>query len=327
MVPWLSILIPVYNVQDYLVECLVSVVKQCDSQIEIIVLDDKSTDGSLRVLNEFAASSHHPLKILQHPTNMGLSAARNSLLESAEGEYIWFLDSDDALNDGAVAELQSVVRQHSPELVLCDYRIWRTEGSSTYGKAKKERHVKTFAGPANELMSNPDQLFIGMYTHGKLHSWSKIAKRSLWAGDLQFPKGKYFEDMVVTPRLALRATTFYYSPSVWVLYRQREGSILAVPNPKKIDDMSSGVEGVLDLWVAKHPRLSAEAKFKFILYCVKVYFFTVKELKRIGLNNDERVEHYRASLLRNIKIDKLSLMRLYLIRGEFFRLFKLMRYI
>lgn len=327
MVPWLSILIPVYNVQDYLVECLASVVKQCDVQIEIIVLDDQSTDDSLRILNDFAASSHHPLKILQHPTNMGLSAARNSLLESATGEYIWFLDSDDALNDGAVAQLRSIVQQHSPELVLCDYRIWRPGGNSISRKAKKEHHVKCFAGPANQLLTNPDQLFMGMYTHGKLHSWSKISKRSLWADGLQFPEGKYFEDMVVTPRLALRAASFYYSPSVWVLYRQREGSILAMPNSKKIDDMSSGIEGVLDLWVAKHPRLSAEAKFKFILYCVKIYFFTVKELKKIGLYNIERIEHYRASLLKNIKIDKFTLMRLYLIKGEFFRLLKLMRYI
>ncbi|HEY8940494.1 MAG TPA: glycosyltransferase family 2 protein, partial [Cellvibrio sp.] len=89
--PWLSVLIPVYNVADYVVECLESIVLQSIPGIEIIAVDDCSTDNSLAILQDFAQNSLVPIKILQHPHNRGLSAARNSLLDAASGDYVWFI--------------------------------------------------------------------------------------------------------------------------------------------------------------------------------------------------------------------------------------------
>lgn len=280
MTPWLSILIPVYNVQGYLIECLQSVVQQCDSEVEVIVLDDRSTDGSSRLLNEFSANSIHPLKILQHSVNMGLSAARNTLLESASGSYLWFIDSDDVLADGALAQLKSIVENSSPDLILCDYMIWRPQDALTQRRLKRESHVKGFCGVPQTLLSNPSELFYGLYRSGKMHSWSKISKRSLWSS-LRFPEGKYFEDMVTSPRLAVEVETYYYCSSVWIKYRQRQGSILATPSVEKVKDMIDGVFGVLPLWISKYPNLNAASRFAFLCFSLKLFRFCLKELDKV----------------------------------------------
>jgi glycosyltransferase involved in cell wall biosynthesis len=323
MAAWLSILVPVYNVEDYLHECIQSVLSQCtgsqcDDNIEIIILDDQSTDNSFALMQKIAANTQVEIKLLQHEKNSGLSAARNTLMAAASGQYLWFLDSDDAMAQGAIEQLQRIVTVYSPDLIMCDYSLWYAE---------KSLHVTSFGGHKNKLRSNPIQLFSGLYKKGKLHSWSKIVKRELWPSDLSFPEGKYFEDMTVTPRLALHINTYYYTPTVWIQYRQRAGSILAVPSLKKIDDMTSGVEGVLEAWLKKYPAISLTARLVFIVYCVKVYFFALKELKKIDLYHAEKIEHYLNILLKNVQCTRLQLVWLLLIKGDIVKLLKLLPYI
>jgi glycosyltransferase involved in cell wall biosynthesis len=332
MTAWLSILIPVYNVEEYLNECIQSVLSQCvlpqhASDIEIILLDDQSTDNSFELMKKIATNTPISIKILQHEKNSGLSAARNSLIAAASGQYVWFLDSDDALTLGAIEQLRKIVSAHSPDLVICDYCLWHAEVNCALKHRKKDLHITSFDGPEHNLLSNPIQLFTGLYRKGKLHSWSKIFKRALWSSGLKFPEGKYFEDMTVTPRLALHVNTYYYTPTVWIKYRQRAGSILAVPSLKKIDDMTSGVEGVLDLWLKKCPTMSLSARFVFVRYCVKVYFFTIIELKKIDFYNAEKVELYRNTLLKNVQCTRLQLAWLLLIKGDIVKLLKMLPYL
>ncbi len=318
MTPWLSVLIPVYNVQDYLVECLVSVIKQCDSQIEIIVLEDQSTDNSLRVLNDFAASSHHPLKILQHSTNMGLSAARNSLLESAAGDYLWFIDSDDVLADGAIRQLKNIVENYSPDLIMCDFMIWRPHDIVAPKRLRRESHINGFSGKTRQLLNNPSELFHGLYKSGKMHAWSKISKRNLWSSSLRFPQGKYFEDMVTSPRLAAEVTTYYYCPEVWVKYRQRQGSIVTTPTVGKVNDMIDGLLGVLPLWLRKYPSLSPAAQFAFLCFCLRMFRFCLKELSYLNKVADVRSVRIRArmQLYKAVGMNKWQLSMVFLKRRD-----------
>ena len=327
MNPWLSILIPVYNVEAYLEECVESVLSQCDASIEIIILDDRSTDGSFQLINRIVKNSSHVIKIIQHEENCGISAARNSLVAAATGEYLWFLDSDDALTPGAVAQLHNIVQEYSPDLVMCDYRIWRADAKALMQSWVQERHIHTFAGAAGVLLSNPMELFAGLYKKGKLHCWSKISKRTLWLTGLKFPEGKYYEDMVTTQQLALSVKNYFYIPNVWVLYRRRAGSILTTPSIKKIEDMSTGVSGVLDAWIKRYPDMDAATRFVFISYCVKVYIFTIKELRKIGQLNPETLSVYRLRLYEDIKINKYTLIKQFFLHGNPFRLLKCWRFL
>lgn len=322
--PWLSILIPVYNVRPYLADCFRSVLAQVDAGVEIIVLDDQSTDDSLAYLQQLAAISDHPIIILQHDRNRGLSAARNTLVGYARGTYLWFLDSDDILVEGAVAALRSIIQQHTPDLVMCDYEIWKPETQGNHNR--KQSYAKSFGGVANTLVENPELLFRGLYQYGKLHAWSKISRRCLWReNNLQFPEGKYFEDMVTIPRLALKVNAFYYCPNAWVKYRQRPGSILASFTPQKINDMLCGLDDILNLWQERIPYMDVRSRYFFIRYCVKIYLFAVKENRRIKGDFQINSPETRARFFQVTGVRYKGLVKHYLLNGDFVRLIKTLK--
>jgi len=238
---WLSVLVPVYNVQPYLQECLDSVVGQAgeDTGIQILALDDGSTDGSWELLQALALRWPGRLQLLRHARNSGLSAARNTLIDAAQGEYLWFLDSDDKLLPGALQGLRGIVQAHAPDVVLCDFSVWR-ERPQLKHRLRGERHRSSFQGPARQCVQDRCALLAGMLATGELHAWSKISRRALWGQDLRFPPGRYFEDMATMPLMALRAQSFYHAPRPWVAYRQRASSILSTMTlPKALDQSSA----------------------------------------------------------------------------------------
>jgi glycosyltransferase involved in cell wall biosynthesis len=241
--PWVSILIPVYDVAAYLEECIDSVMRQAGEGVEVIALDDRSTDGSHALLLDLAARFDGRLRVLRHERNRGLSAARNTLIDAASGAYLWFLDADDKLLPGALAELRDIVERHAPDLVLCDFRVWR-ERARLKHRLRGEMHRRTFDGPSSQPSRDRCAALAGMLMTGQLHAWSKIGRRALWADDLRFPPGRYFEDMATMPLLALRAGSFYHQPRPWVAYRQRGDSILGTMTLQKCLDQSRALDGL-----------------------------------------------------------------------------------
>ena len=304
---WLSILIPIYNVEHYLEECLESVFSQIDLGVEVIALDDASTDGSMTILDNFIKANHVSIKIMQHEINQGLSAARNAMLDVAQGSYIWFLDSDDVMEADAILQLKSIVVAQAPDLILCDFRVLR-ENQQPKHRIRGENHKKTFAGKEKTLLDDNEELFYGLYKKGELHVWSKIAKRALWGTDLRFPVGQQMEDMVTTPRLALRASSYYYEPSVWVAYRRREGSILTTPSSKKIDDAAVGCDNVLNEWLQKYPQLSTKSRLAFSHFCARTHYFVMRDLRDINpVRYQQQKVAFRQQLIKNIHWSKFEL--------------------
>ena len=165
MNPWLSILIPVYNVDAYLSDCFNSLLMQDLSRVEIIAVDDQSTDHSFAELENWASSEKLNIKLLQHAQNQGVSAARNTLLDAAQGEYLWFVDPDDVLAANAVHELKEIINQHSPELIMCDFKRWRPDVDSQHAR---ESHLSSFAGPPRVILKDAELLFRGLFQKGQL---------------------------------------------------------------------------------------------------------------------------------------------------------------
>lgn len=234
---WLSVLVPAYNAAAYLVECIDSVLTQGVAGVEVVVIDDCSNDGSAQLLVQLAARWPEALHVRRHTHNRGLSAARNTLLETARGEYLWFLDADDKLLPGSLAALRRIVSSASPDLVLCDFEVLRAHRKPKHW-LRGEHHRKSFLGPSGRVLSDPVELLSGLLLAGQLHAWSKISRRSLWQAGLRFPLGQYFEDMATMTLLALQARISYYAPHPWVAYRQHEHSILANANWRKAQDQS-----------------------------------------------------------------------------------------
>lgn len=269
--PWLSVLIPVYNVEAYLGECLASVLAEADEGVEVLLLEDCSTDGSA-VLAQQLADRHGPqVRLLHHERNGGLSAARNSLIDAARGDYLWFLDSDDVLMPGAVPSLRACVAQHGqPDLMLCDFRTLR-EPFQLKHLLRGELHRHTFPGPARRRLEDRDALLSGVFAQGHLHTWSKIGRRELWSSTLRFPAGRYFEDMATTPALLLSTRSYVYMDEVWLGYRQRAGSILSTGSSRKIDDMMLALTPLPALVAALPQPLGDEARFQASHFAAKTY--------------------------------------------------------
>ena len=115
----ISVIVPVYNVEPYLPQCLDSLIEQTFNDIEIICVNDGSTDGSLNVLNHYAAKDSR-IKVIDKP-NGGVSSARNRGLDAAQGEYISFVDGDDWLKQNAYEEIISAVDKRNVDMAVFGY--------------------------------------------------------------------------------------------------------------------------------------------------------------------------------------------------------------
>lgn len=282
MTPWLSILIPAYKVADYLHDCLHSIMPQIDDGCEVIILDDDSPDNCYPIMCSWQQRYPKQLTLLKHTHNKGLSAARNTMLQRASGRYLWFFDSDDVMTAGAIHELKSIIMQQAPDLILCDFELLRAKRSLKH-YLRGEHHRSSFHGPCQQLSTDKEGLIAGLFSAGQMHIWSKISKRSLWQNDLHFPVDRYFEDISVTPRLALTAKHYYHQPSPWVQYRQRPNSILSNKSPamqhKKSIDLAEALLGFDALLHQQLPSRLAKTNFYISYFCARNFIGACKTLQ------------------------------------------------
>jgi glycosyltransferase involved in cell wall biosynthesis len=315
--PWLSVLIPVYNVKAYLRECVSSVTAQMDAGVELILLDDCSTDGSDALLTELQGEAPG-LRLLRHERNRGLSSARNSLLDQARGDYVWFLDSDDYLMPGAIDGLRRIVQAHQPELVICDFRLQR-ERMGLKHRLRGELHRHTLQAPAGQLLDSTTELLEGLFTAGHLYTWSKIAKRSLWGADLRFPEGRYFEDMSTTPLLALRTRNWWYVDQVWVAYRMRSGSILrSEPSVEKQTHMLEALQQPRKALAAR-ADIAPRALFAWSHFVARGFIGASRHLQHDAALSAQYLPRFLEAMRRSMPLSIAQLQREYVRRGWLWR--------
>lgn len=183
----LSVIIPIYNARDTLARCLESVLRQQVDSMEVLLIDDGSTDGSGHMADEWA--SRAPLVSVCHQPNGGLSAARNTGLGMARGQYVTFVDADDEVADGTYPMLLAILAENTDTDIL-------------------EFPVRVHAGHASQHdLMLPDRRWPSAHsywleTEGWEHAyaWNKVYRRALFQ-QVRFPVGRLFEDMWTTPRL------------------------------------------------------------------------------------------------------------------------------
>jgi glycosyltransferase involved in cell wall biosynthesis len=317
--PLLSILVPIYNVAPWLEECVESILSQGGGEdVEIILLDDASTDESGTLAA--ALADRHPGRItfMAHEVNQGLSAARNSMLARARGHHVWFVDSDDMLLPGALPMLLEILQRHDPDVVICDY--------NKNGK----RDLSAFTGRPRILMRDRDALLHGVFESRRLHAWLKIWRRSLWTDDIRFPVGRVFEDVATTPFLLLRAQSHYYVPERWIFYRVRPGSILTSVrggrfDARKHDDYVHALTGLKEALATDLPGMSAETAFIISHFIAREFASIGQRLIRTSMKQRDLrpiapvLRRYRVALDQRSPIPFDELARLYLRRGRLIR--------
>ena len=239
--PKVSIIIPVYNVEQYLARCLDSVLAQTFKDIEVICVNDGSTDNSSKILVEYSQKDNRIKLITQK--NQGLSEARNNGLKQAVGEYIYFLDSDDAIEAQTIEICYQTATKYKAELVCFEYK--KSNGKEIPHEIFDINNISA------KIYSNP--LFNGC--HGKnripFNVWTKFYKKSL-LDNIKFIKGIQFEDYPYTYAILGKHPKTALLPLKLHLYTRNINSISHQKStPKQISDYWMGISSVVSLYSQK----------------------------------------------------------------------------
>lgn len=230
----LSIIVPVYNVEEFLQECIESIIDNDYESKEVILVDDGSTDNSGRICDSYAQKYDY-IKVL-HKKNGGLSSARNHGIEFASGEYLGFVDSDDIIDHNMYSEMMSHAKLHNADMVVC--------GIYNYYSGEKENTVAVHAKSTVVYEDNKKySLFIDHNGMGD-YAVNKIYRKSLFGDTIRFPQGKSFEDIYTSYKLYERAKKVVCIDKDLYYYRYRLDSISrsSVYNPNMINIMLSTKE-------------------------------------------------------------------------------------
>ncbi len=209
----ISVIVPIYNVEKYLEECLETLVNQTLGEIEIILVNDGSKDNSEKIAKQY--KEKYPNKIIYlEKENGGLSDARNFGLPHAKGEYIAFLDSDDYVELAMYEEMYKIAKKENSDMVECDF-YWE--------------------------YPNKTKIDTGLIYHGKQEAlekirvvaWNKLIKRELLEQTkIQFPKDYLYEDVEFTYKLIPYCNKISFVKKPYIHYRQRENSIVNKQNER-----------------------------------------------------------------------------------------------
>ena len=227
-----SVIIPVYNVRPYLEEALDSVLRQTYRNLEILVIDDGSTDGSGEVCDLYAARD--PRVRVIHQENRGLSAARNAGLDAMTGGIVAFLDSDDAFLPGMVERMLAALEETGADVASCE------SGRLPQRAPAAPETARSVA------LYDRDQVLEKTLTGGLGWAvWRRLYRARVFS-DLRFPEGRVYEDTAILPGLLERAGLFCVISDALVLHRVRPGSISQTINGRSVRDYLKATEELAD---------------------------------------------------------------------------------
>lgn len=211
----ISIIIPIYNVEEYLPHCIDSVLHQTYPHLEILLIDDGSPDRCGEICDEYARRDSRIVTI--HQSNGGLSDARNTGIKSASGKYLTFLDSDDWLDPRYIETLYELILKSGSEIAICNF-MRTSDEHATSDSAQGEIHEYTNIEALNQIY---DQFSVQMrIACGKLYA------KSLFT-EIRFPVGRVHEDEFTTYRLIYKANKIILTSAELLYYRQRNDSIMS----------------------------------------------------------------------------------------------------
>ncbi len=223
--PLISVIIPVYNVEDYLDKCLESVVNQTYKNLEIILIDDGSTDSSGKMCDAWAKKDKR-IKVI-HQKNGGLSAARNTGIKVAKSDYIGFVDSDDWIHPEMYDKLFTAMFDNDADISVCSIK-----------RATKHKQIVTKATTEKYTIYNQQSYMQKFFKIGsqttEYYAWNKLYKSSLLSSN-QYPIGLTSEDVVGTYKAVLKAKKIVTIPNQLYFYYQNKNGITGSFSEKDFD--------------------------------------------------------------------------------------------
>lgn len=252
-----SVVIPVYNVEEFLPKCLQSVCDQTYRNLEIIVVDDSSPDRSANIVKSFANRDDR-IKYVKR-ANGGLGAARNTGIAESHGEYICFIDSDDWVNEDYIELFMATAISDKSDVVISNIKYVFDDGTIRPRTPRILHH---------EVINRKEALsreFIG--NEFKFHAPNKFCKRSMLVDNLiSFPEGKLYEDVFTTYKILTTANRISLIPDFTYNYLQsRSGSIMNTKvDPKRFSDMFEALNQIVSDETVKSLNLTNEIQALYV---------------------------------------------------------------
>lgn len=261
MEPLISVIVPIYNVEKYLDECVQSLLHQTYHNLEIVLVDDGSPDKCPQMCEQYAKEDTR-VKVI-HKKNGGLSEARNVGMEIASGEYLMFVDSDDWVDLEMVEKLFRLLKEYDAQISACGY----------YNE-NEEQNGEIYSGYGIETLLTIFKQGIfgcnGNRVWGKLYDIKCLER-------MRFPVGKLYEDVAFTPYL------YFKNPKIVMLneglyyYREREGSIMQVSKSNTSLDLIELMHGLVEYSQKNHFH-----EEEIFAYVVEQFYWRYKEARQNG---------------------------------------------
>lgn len=293
----ISVIIPVYNVEKYLPNCIDSVIKQTYTNLEILLINDGSTDSSPKICEEYKNKDNR-IKVI-HKQNGGLSDARNVGIENAQGKYMTFIDSDDDIEIDYIEYLYNLIEKYNTHMSIATYTVVSKDKKINIGQGYEEETVLDEKKCLERLLCE----------HGlSVSACAKLYEKSLFE-NIKFPKGKLCEDNGTTYKLIMKCNKIAYGSKSIYNYYKRENSIMTSTfNMKKLD-LIELTDKMCDDIESKYPELNSSTDKKRI-----VSRFSILRQMLVGKLNQEQknvvkeikkhIKTKKWQILKNPKIDK-----------------------
>lgn len=278
----LSVIVPVYNTELYLDKCLESLKNQSLSDIEIIIVDDGSTDGSEKIAKRYVNENSN--FYYYYKKNGGLSSARNYGIQKAKAEYIGFVDSDDWVDSKMFELLYKRIIENKSDISICGINYIYEDGSIKNSElgVKKERNVSS-----TEALKT---MFIG--NEFRCHAVNKLYKKELFE-NIQFPNGKFVEDVFTMYRLIDKATKVtLIKPKLYYYLQARKDSIVNTKFNVKFFEMFDALSEIEKYFNER--ELFNEIKEEYMCFQIK----NISNIARLlalsynNMNTKERNEYW-----------------------------------
>ncbi len=269
-----SIIVPIYNVEKYLSECIESVLAQSYKNLEIILVDDGSTDSSGEICDAYKRRNDR-IQVI-HKENGGLSDARNQGIVQSRGLYLAFVDSDDTIDSSYVEVMMRVMERYNCDIVQCAYqKIYNNGRKVLYGE--------------NSLIVNGRE--IQRYLYGKKSSpeafdiaCNKLYKSELFK-EIRYPLNRIHEDIATTYKLYLKAHLIVVIPNVLYNYRIRKESISHQESLQSLQDWRKAEKERYDFYdqinIPEMKNVALKAYYYRTLACIKSKKITVEQKKEL----------------------------------------------
>ena len=262
----ISVIIPIYNVEHYLEKSVESVINQSYENLEIILVDDGSTDDSGKLCDKIAKKDER-IKVI-HKKNGGISDARNVGIEKANGKYLGFIDSDDYIDEFFYETLYAILKKYNSDISMCNYKKVYTDSEENNTESEHKEQVFDSKQALRELL-----LF------GKIENyvWNKLYKKDVFT-KVRYPVGKKMEDLGTTYLTIKNSKTVVVTDYIGYFYRQRKGSIMSNSNSNLIRDTRDMVNKRYNDLILTDKDLINELTINRLTF-IKYYYEDIGKLK------------------------------------------------